>query len=153
MTEEIILAAGCFWSVQYKISTLKGVIDTKAIYIGGHVPNPTYEQVCSDATGHAEAVLVTFNSEEISLEELLLFFFNIHDASQYHRQGPDIGSQYRSAIFYFTEAQKNIAEKVKQLAQQSKFYKNLPIVTEISPVNSYYLAEEYHQHYYRKKGL
>lgn len=153
MSEEIILAAGCFWSVQYKLSQLEGVLETKAVYAGGVTDNPTYEQVCSDTTGHAEAVWVRFDNRKLTLSNLLKFFFEIHDASQYHRQGPDIGSQYRSAIFYFTNKQRLIAQKVKLEMQQTKYYRNNSIVTEILPVSKFFTAEEYHQHYYKKRGF
>lgn len=153
MNEEIILAAGCFWSVQYKLSQLEGVLITKAVYAGGEIDNPTYEQVCSDITGHAEAVWVKFDNSKLKLSDLLKFFFEIHDATQYHRQGPDIGSQYRSAIFYFSDEQRLIAEKVKEEMQQTKFYRNARIVTEILPVSKFFEAEEYHQHYYKKRGF
>lgn len=152
MTEKIILAAGCFWSVQYKLSKLKGVIHTQAVYAGGETENPSYEQVCSGETGHAEAVLVEFDNEIIRLQDILSFFFKIHDASQINRQGPDIGSQYRSAIFYFDKEQKEIAEEIKSEAQESRTYKNLVIQTQILPVNKYFLAEAYHQNYYKKIG-
>ncbi len=151
MTEKIILAAGCFWSVQYKLSNIKGVLNTQAVYVGGEVINPTYEQVCSDETGHAEAVLVEFDNESIALEDILFFFFTIHDAGQINRQGPDIGSQYRSAIFYFDEKQKEIAEKVKNEAKKNRFYKKNKIQTQIMGVDKFYKAEEYHQNFYKKK--
>ncbi len=153
MIEEIILAGGCFWSVQYKLSQLKGVLETKAVYAGGTTDNPTYEQVCSDTTGHAEAVWIRFDNCRLTLLDLLTFFFEIHDASQYHRQGPDIGSQYRSAIFYFTDEQRIIAEKIKEEMQQTKYYRNTRIVTEILPATKFFEAEEYHQHYYKKRGF
>ncbi len=152
MHQEIILAAGCFWSVQYKLNKLDGVLETRAVYAGGQVEKPTYAQVCTGETGHAEAVYVKYDDNLISTRELLEFYFQLHDASQYHRQGPDIGSQYRSAIFYFTEDQKQIALQVKEEVQQTRYYKNLPIVTEIQPITKYYVAEEFHQHYYVKKG-
>ncbi len=153
MVQEIILAAGCFWSVQYKFNKLKGVEETYVVYAGGQVEHPTYAQVCTGKTGHAEAVYIKYNDEILTTRDLINFFFQIHDASQYQRQGPDIGSQYRSAIFYFTEEQKNIALKVKSIVQQSNYYKNLPIVTEIASITCYYMAEEFHQHYYQKKGF
>lgn len=152
MIKKIILAAGCFWSVQFKLSKLKGVINTYAVYAGGHVPNPTYEEVCSDITGHAEAVLVEYDNEQISLKDLLLYFFEIHDASQENRQGPDIGTQYRSAIFYFDEEDFPIILKAIEIAQQSKYYRQLKISTEVRKNVNFYMAEEYHQHYYAKKG-
>lgn len=152
MIEKIILAAGCFWSVQYKLSNLKGVEKTLAVYAGGDTVNPTYEEVCSDETGHAEAVLVEYNTEVISTKELLNFFFQIHDASQKDRQGPDIGRQYRSAIFYFSNEQKRIAEHVMQEIKNNKYYKGLSIKTQVLEANTFYKAEEYHQNFYKRKG-
>lgn len=152
MIEKIILAAGCFWSVQYKLSKLNGILNTMAVYAGGITDNPTYEDVCSDKTGHAEAVLVEYDSNILQTETLIEFFFQIHDASQKDRQGPDIGSQYRSAIFYFNENQRIIAEKVKLKISKNKYYRNLQIQTEILPVGKYFVAESYHQNYYQKRG-
>jgi len=152
MIEKIILAAGCFWSVQYKLSQLNGVVNTLAVYAGGETANPTYEQVCSDETGHAEAVLVEYNTDILSTGELLRYFFKIHDASQKDRQGPDIGTQYRSAIFYFTDEQKREAELVINEMKNDKYYKGLTIQTLILEATTFYKAEEYHQNYYIKKG-
>ncbi|MGQ9847809.1 MAG: peptide-methionine (S)-S-oxide reductase MsrA [Bacteroidales bacterium] len=152
MTEKIILAAGCFWSVQYKLSKLKGVLSTMAVYAGGTMDNPTYEDVCTGTTGHAEAVLVEYDTNILKTETLIEYFFQIHDASQKDRQGPDIGNQYRSAIFYFNQNQKIIAEKIKSEISNNKFYKNLQIQTEILPVNKFFIAEDYHQNYYKKRN-
>jgi len=152
MIEKIILAAGCFWSVQYKLSQLNGVVNTLAVYAGGETANPTYKQVCSDETGHAEAVLVEYNTDILSTGELLRYFFQIHDASQKDRQGPDIGTQYRSAIFYFTDEQKREAELVINEMKNDKYYKGLTIQTLILEATTFYKAEEYHQNYYIKKG-
>jgi peptide methionine sulfoxide reductase msrA/msrB len=152
MIEKIILAAGCFWSVQYKLSQLNGVVNTLAVYAGGETANPTYEQVCSDETGHAEAVLVEYNTDILSTGELLRYFFQIHDASQKDRQGPDIGTQYRSAIFYFTDEQKREAELIINEMKNDKYYKGLTIQTLILEATTFYKAEEYHQNYYIKKG-
>ena len=153
MIEKIILAAGCFWSVQYKLSQLNGVVNTLAVYAGGETANPTYEQVCSDETGHAEAVLVEYNTDILSTGELLRYFFQIHDASQKDRQGPDIGTQYRSAIFYFTDEQKREAELVINEMKNDKYYKGLTIQTLILEATTFYKAEEYHQNYYIKKDI
>jgi len=151
--EKIILAAGCFWSVQYKLSQLNGVVNTIAVYAGGTKENPTYEEVCSDTTGHAEAVLVEYDTSILSTADLIEYFFQIHDASQKNRQGPDIGSQYRSAIFYFNETQRMIAENVKnEIPNKIRYYKNLQIQTEILPVEKFFIAEDYHQNFYKKKG-
>ena len=150
---KIILAAGCFWSVQYKLNSLEGVIETKAVYAGGEVPEATYQQVCSGTTGHAEGVLVTYNDSVLSTEDLLRFFFLTHDATQLNRQGPDIGEQYRSGVFYFNEEQRMVALKVIEELQQLPKYAGKKITTVVEPVSLYNNAEEYHQEYYMKKGF
>ena len=129
-----------------------GVKSTAVGYIGGQLPNPTYEEVCTDKTGHAEAVQVEFDPNEITFDELLDVFWNNHNPTTLNRQGPDIGNQYRSAIFYHDEEQKHVAEKSKQDIQQSGKFKD-PIVTEIVPAPSFYKAEEYHQKYFKKHGF
>lgn len=149
-TENAIFAAGCFWGVEDKFRKTHGVISTEVGYTGGHVKNPTYKQVCTDKTGHAEAVKITFDPSLISYEELLRVFFSIHDATQINRQGPDIGRQYRSAIFYFNGEQKIAAEKIiKELESSGRFGKS--IATEIVPASKFNKAEEYHQQYYEKR--
>jgi len=145
-------AAGCFWHVEDLLDKTKGVKSTKAGYIGGKLPNPTYEEVCSDQTGHAEAVEVEYNPDEISYQELLDVFWNNHNPTTLNRQGPDVGIQYRSAIFYHDEEQKEIAERSKQALEQSGKYER-PIVTEIVPAPLFYKAEEYHQKYFKKHGF
>ena len=145
-------AAGCFWHVEDLLSKTKGVTSTKVGYTGGQLPNPTYEEVCTDRTGHAEAVEVEYNPDEISFEELVNVFWNNHNPTTLNRQGPDIGIQYRSAIFYHNDEQKQIAEKSKQELDSSNRYDN-PIVTEILPAPTFYNAEEYHQKYFQKNGL
>ncbi|MCH7561406.1 MAG: peptide-methionine (S)-S-oxide reductase MsrA [Thaumarchaeota archaeon] len=144
--------AGCFWHVEDLLSKTKGVKSTKVGYIGGQLPNPTYEEVCTDKTGHAEAVEVEYDPNEISYEELLDVFWKNHNPTTLNRQGPDIGIQYRSVIFYHNDEQKEIAEKSKQTLEKSRQFEN-PIVTEIVPTPIFYDAEEYHQKYFKKHGL
>jgi peptide-methionine (S)-S-oxide reductase len=144
--------AGCFWHVEDLLSKTKGVTSTAVGYIGGQLPNPTYEEVCTDQTGHAEAVEVEFNPDEISYEKLLDIFWHNHNPTTLNRQGPDIGNQYRSAIFYHNEIQKEIAEKSKQSLDSSKSFPD-PIVTQIIPAPKFYKAEEYHQKYFKKQGF
>ncbi len=150
--EKAIFAAGCFWGVEATYLQLQSAVTTQVGYTGGTTPNPTYKEVCTDKTGHAEAVEVTFDPSRISYEELVTIFFKMHDASQINRQGPDIGQQYRSAIFYHSQQQKEIAEKVKDRFQ-SEEYKSKKIMTEISPASTFYPAEEYHQQYFVKNGF
>ena len=144
--------AGCFWHVEDLLSKTKGVKSTKVGYIGGQLPNPTYEEVCTDQTGHAEAVEIEYDPDEISFEELLNVFWNNHNPTTLNRQGPDVGIQYRSAIFYHNDEQKEIAEKSKQTLDTSKRYDN-PAVTQIVPAPTFYNAEEYHQKYFKKHGF
>ena len=144
--------AGCFWHVEDLLNKTKGVKSTAVGYIGGQLQNPTYEEVCTDKTGHAEAVEVEYDPDEISFEDLLNVFWSNHNPTTLNRQGPDVGIQYRSAIFYHNETQKEIAEKSKQeLGQSGKFDK--PVVTEIIPAPTFYKAEEYHQKYFKKHGF
>jgi len=146
--EKAIFAGGCFWGVEYYMQKAPGVISTRVGYIGGHMANPTYEQVCSHTTGHAEAVEVTFDPQKTTYEALAKLFFEIHDPTQINRQGPDIGDQYRSEIFYLNDTQKNIAQK---LIDQLKA-KGYAVVTRLSPATTFYPAEDYHQQYYQHKG-
>jgi methionine-S-sulfoxide reductase len=148
-TQTATFAAGCFWGVEDKLRKTPGVVDTVVGYTGGEVENPTYRLVCTNTTGHAEAVQVKFDPEKISYEELVRHFFELHDPTTPDRQGPDVGSQYRSAIFYENEDQREIAEKVKQEMNLSGKYR-YPIVTEIVPAGDFYEAEDYHQQYYTK---
>jgi len=145
-------AAGCFWHVEDLLGKTKGVKSTKVGYTGGQLINPSYEEVCTDRTGHAEAVEVDFDPAEISFEELLNVFWNNHNPTTPNRQGLDVGTQYRSVIFYHDEKQKEIAEKSKQSLSESGIHDN-PIVTEIAPAPTFYDAEEYHQKYFKKHGL
>ena len=145
-------AAGCFWGVEADFRNIPGVVDTVVGYTGGKTKNPTYRQVCSHTTGHAEAVQVTFDPEKISFERLVKAFFDLHDPTTPNRQGPDVGSQYRSAIFYHNDDQKQTAEAVKDELGRSEKYR-YPIVTEIVPAAPFYMAEDYHQRYYEKHSI
>ncbi len=151
-TETAIFAAGCFWGVEYKFSRVNGVLATAAGYSGGVTKNPTYRDVCTDKTGHAESVEVTYDPAQISYEDLVRKFFDFHDPTQLNRQGPDVGTQYRSVIFYSDEGQKRTAEKVKAEFEKSGADKQ-SIVTEIVPAGEFYKAEEYHQKYYEKNKI
>ncbi len=149
--EQGIFAAGCFWKPQYIFSQVAGVKRTRVGYIGGQVDNPSYEQVCTDKTGHAEAVLVEFDPSEISYEQLVELFFANHDPTTLNRQGPDIGTQYRSGIFCTTPEQTIIATSVLQRLTNEKRFRG-PIVTKIEDAPTFYDAEEYHQDYIVKTG-
>ena len=144
--------AGCFWHVEDLLAKTKGVTSTQVGYIGGQLTNPTYEEVCTDKTGHAEAVQVEYNPEEISFDELLDVFWKNHNPTTLNRQGPDVGIQYRSSIFYHDDQQKELAEKSKQSLDDSGQY-DAPVVTEIVPAPTFYKAEEYHQKYFKKCGM
>lgn len=147
--EKATFAAGCFWGVQSKFDEIKGVVKTTVGYTGGKTKNPTYEQVCTDKTGHAEAVEIIYNPKETSFDKLLETFWTIHDPTQKNRQGPDIGTQYRTAIFYHNQEQKKIAEESKNKKEKEL---GLKIQTEITPAKEFYQAEEYHQKYLKKQG-
>ncbi len=150
-TTKAVFAAGCFWGVQAAFDRVSGVVRTTVGYTGGHTPNPTYRDVCTDTTGHAEAVLVEFDPAKVSYRQLVEYFFRIHDPTTLNRQGPDTGSQYRSAIFYFSPEQQAIATAVRDsLAKSGQFRR--PIVTEIVPASDFWPAEEYHQKYHQKHG-
>lgn len=151
MTELATFAAGCFWGVEEAFRRLPGVVETSVGYTGGHTPNATYRQVCSGGTGHAEAVLVRFDPERISYEELLERFWEMHDPTTLNRQGPDVGSQYRSAIFIHSPEQQVAAEDSKMRQDASGRFRR-PIVTEIVPVTKFWRAEDYHQQYVLKGG-
>ena len=145
-------AAGCFWHVEDLFRKTKGVKSTQVGYIGGKLANPTYEEVCTDRTGHAEAVQVEYDPNEISYDELLDVFWNNHDPTSLNRQGPDIGIQYRSSIFVHGDSQKSLAETSKEKLNSSGKYSK-EIVTEIVPAPEFYKAEEYHQKYFQKHGF
>lgn len=147
--EKATFGAGCFWGVEYVFRRVPGVIDVKVGYSGGPIPNPTYKQVCSQNTGHAEVVQVTFDPERIDFEQVLDVFWAMHDPTQINRQGPDVGDQYRSVIFTHSEEQRLTAEQSRDRAQ-SRFGK--PIVTQILPLEKFYEGEDYHQAYYEKNG-
>jgi len=141
--------AGCFWGVEAAFQKLKGVTKTTVGYMGGTLKNPTYEQICTNTTGHAEVIQIQFNSEKISYKQLLDVFWELHDPTQLNRQGPDMGTQYRSVIFYHTNEQKKLSEETRE--KQQKNYKK-KIVTEITSAQEFYPAEEYHQKYLEKHG-
>ena len=138
---------GCFWCSEAIFQKLKGVVSVKSGYSGGSLPNPTYEQVCTGVTGHAEVVQIKFNPDVISYKELLKVFWSTHDPTTLNRQGADVGSQYRSVIFYHNESQRKMAEHFKNELEKAKIF-DKPIVTEISPFKNFYKAEDYHQNYY-----
>jgi peptide-methionine (S)-S-oxide reductase len=150
--EKATFAAGCFWGVEASINKIPGVIDTVVGYSGGTVKNPTYHRVCSNQTGHAEAVQITYDPDKITYIDLVKAFFDLHDPTTPNRQGPDVGSQYRSVIFYHDEEQRQIAEQVKTELDGSGTYR-YPIVTQIVPVQDFYQAEDYHQDYYAKHSF
>ena len=157
LLEEVIIgkatfAAGCFWGVEEVFRTTPGVVSTRVGYTGGRTSNPSYEEVCTDKTGHAEAVEVEFDPRKITYEKLLDIFWSIHNPTTANRQGPDTGTQYRSVIFYHSLEQKAAVLKSKQKLEKSAEF-NAPIVTEIVPADEFYPAEEYHQKYYQKKGI
>lgn len=150
--EKATFAAGCFWGVEATFRRVKGVKSTVVGYTGGTLENPSYKEVCSDRTGHAEAVEVEFDPAVVSYDQLLDVFWGCHDPTTLNRQGPDVGTQYRSAIFYETPQQKATAEASKEkLAASGRFSK--PIVTEIAPASIFYRAEDYHQQYLEKRGV
>lgn len=145
-----MFGAGCFWGVEYNFAKLKGVREVLSGYSGGKTPNPTYEQVCSNSTEHAEVVMIDYDETQISYEELLDAFWMKHDPTTLNRQGPDVGDQYRSAIFYFDEEQQTLArESLKNLQQKLE----RSIVTEITKADTFWKAEEYHQKYFEKHNL
>ena len=150
--ETAVFAAGCFWGIEYKFGQIPGVLETQVGYTGGLTKNPSYQDVCTDATGHAESVRVTFDPAKISYEDLVRKFFSFHDPTQLNRQGPDVGTQYRSAIFTLDAVQKTAAEKVRAEVEKSGAFRKR-LVTDIVPAGEFYKAEEYHQKYYEKNKI
>jgi peptide-methionine (S)-S-oxide reductase len=150
--EKATFAAGCFWGVEEAFRQVKGVVSTSVGYMGGTLENPTYQDVCTDKTGHAEVVLVEYDPDQVSYEELLDVFWKIHDPTTLNRQGPDRGTQYRSAIFYYTPEQETAAISSKEKLEAEGRYQR-SIVTEIVPASTFYIAEDYHQQYLEKRGM
>ena len=146
--ETAVFAGGCFWGIEKAFLDGPGVVDAESGYTGGARENPTYEQVCTGATGHAEAVHVSFDPSVVSYEDLVRKFFTLHNPTELNRQGPDVGSQYRSAIFYTSDEQRVTAERI--IAELSPAYYPKSIVTEVAPLTAFYRAEEYHQRYFEK---
>ncbi len=148
-TEQATFAAGCFWGVEAEFRQIPGVVATTVGYTGGQTDNPSYEQVCSHTTGHAEAVLVEFDPEQVTYDDLLTAFWQLHDPTQLNRQGPDVGSQYRSAVFYHSPEQESAARAViAKLESSGRFRRSL--ATQIVPASDFYPAEDYHQDFYKK---
>lgn len=152
MTAEATFGAGCFWGTQITFQQLPGVTATAVGYEGGTKPNPTYEEVCSHATGHAEVVQVEYDPALVSYNTLLDVFWNNHNPTTLNRQGPDVGTQYRSVIFYHDDEQKELAEQSRQILSEGGRFKQ-PIVTQIVPASTFWVAEDYHQSYLEKRGL
>ncbi len=146
--QRITLGNGCFWCTEAVFESLKGVKKVTSGYMGGHTKNPTYRDVCTGTTGHAEVIDLEYDADELNLDELLLIFFKTHDPTTLNRQGADVGTQYRSAIFYYNDEQKKAAEAmIKRLTDEKVF--NKPIVTEVTPASEFYKAENYHQEYFK----
>lgn len=152
MTELATFGAGCFWGVEVTFRNVPGVKDVMVGYLGGTMANPTYRDVCTGRTGHAEVVQVTYDPAEVSYDKLLDVFWENHDPTTLNRQGPDVGTQYRSAIFYHSPDQQRVAEASKARLEQSGRFRR-PIVTEVTPASAFYPAEDYHQRYLEKRGL
>ena len=150
--ETATFGAGCFWGVEAAFRQTEGVLETSVGYSGGRFDNPTYKDVCSGRTGHAEVVRVIFDPSRVSYEELLDVFWSNHDPTQVNRQGPDVGSQYRSAVFWHDEAQEKAATASKEALEESGRFRQ-PIATEITEASTYFIAEDYHQQYLEKRGL
>jgi peptide-methionine (S)-S-oxide reductase len=150
--EQATFGAGCFWGVEATFRNVPGVVETEVGYSGGETADPTYQEVCTDRTGHVEVVRVVFDPARVSYESLLKVFWNSHDPTQVNRQGPDVGSQYRSVIFYHSPDQKAAAETSKKAERESRRHPG-PIATQIEPAGPFYPAEDYHQQYLEKRGL
>ena len=150
--ETATFGAGCFWGVEETFRQIPGVLDTAVGYLGGHTQNPTYKDVCTDETGHAEVVQVTYDPAQLNYERLLDVFWSAHDPTTLNRQGPDVGTQYRSAIFFHSPEQELVAKASKEKMQASGKFRR-PIVTEITPTSTFYRAEDYHQKYLAKRGM
>ena len=149
--EKATFGAGCFWGIEHAFRKVAGVIEAPVGYAGGTTPDPTYEQVCSGQTGHAEVVEVEFDPAKVSYEELLEVFWTIHDPTTLNRQGPDIGTQYRSVIYFHSAKQEQAARDSIAALENGDRFRN-PIVTELSPIDTFYMGEDYHQHYFKKQG-
>ncbi|MAZ36770.1 peptide-methionine (S)-S-oxide reductase MsrA [Salibacteraceae bacterium] len=149
--EVTTLGAGCFWCVEAIFQELKGVVKVESGYMGGQIKNPSYKEVCTGRTGHAEVAQISFDSSVISFQEILEVFWQTHDPTTLNRQGADVGTQYRSAIFYHNDEQKRVAEELKSKLNEANAFSN-PIVTEIAELDTFYVAENYHQDYYKQNG-
>ncbi len=145
--QQATLAGGCFWCIESAFNSVDGIQSAYSGYAAGHIDNPTYEQVCSGSTGHAEVVRVNFDADKISFRDVLEIFFSLHNPTQLNRQGNDVGSQYRSAIFYHNDEQKKLAEEIIAEIEEQKIWPD-PVVTEVTEINNYYQAEDYHQDYF-----
>ncbi len=152
MTEKATFGAGCFWGVEAAFREIDGVVDALAGYAGGHTANPTYKDVCTDRTGHAEVVEVEYDPAKVKYDQLLDVFWSAHDPTQVNRQGPDVGTQYRSVIFFHTPEQEQAARASKAKLEGSGKFRR-PVATQIEPAGTFYKAEEYHQQYLVKRGL
>jgi peptide-methionine (S)-S-oxide reductase len=150
MLEKAVFGAGCFWHVEDAFSSIEGVVATTVGYMGGTTKNPSYKEVCTNKTGHIEVCLVEYDPKQISYDKILEAFWKMHDPTQRNRQGPDVGVQYKSIIFYYDKRQKELAEASKKKEQKKH---DKPIATEILPAQDFYKAEEYHQNYFQKKGV
>tara|TARA_B100000315_G_scaffold185427_1_gene174557 strand:- start:2707 stop:3228 length:522 start_codon:yes stop_codon:yes gene_type:complete len=149
--EKATFGAGCFWGIEHAFRKVEGVVEAPVGYAGGTTAEPTYEQVCSGTTGHAEVVQVEFNPDKVSYEELLEVFWTIHDPTTLNRQGPDIGTQYRSAIYYHSLEQEQAAKDSIAALENGNRFRN-PVVTELAPIDTFYMGEDYHQRYFEKQG-